>query len=660
METFLLLAQLALTAAGFGLLWRRLETLQGEVGRLREAVDALQSRKAAPRAAIAATAAAPSAEISMETPHARAARAWRLPSAEQREGGGAWKAPPLNVLQGAALSFTAIAPALGFLVEASAGAVATAGLIFAAAMSLIALHPQWRIAGWTAVASATIWAVLGIALGAPNAPLLFSTGIAVVGVAGLAHAVVRDTAIGAALTLIAVAAALFMANAVGIVGPAGAALGAITIGAALVGAASLRLEAFHLGAFALALLVLFVLSGQPEAAIWFTPASAWAGALFLGIAAVRVPVLGARGVALAGAGALAPLAVIFALYGARHALESRYAAAAAFAALSVALIAILYVAAQRRERGLNALGLTTWVLAAGASVSMVAAVLIALLAPFAASACASLALAFMATNFRWPHPAWRVLACLAGLLSALMALVSLDLHLNSAPWPTWSLIAFALAAPASLSAAAAHFAKRAKALGLHIAFDLLALTFLIGGLHLATRLVFAGEAAQLRPIGFPEAGTHISIWLAGALLTASAANKGPRMAAAMTLAAPALAAFVLASALWLSPFWSLRAEPLSAPQPLGFLLPAFLFGVHWAFWRARGSNVRTRLAFAAGVLATASALTLWLNQSEDVPEWIGALASALAFASAIALNFAPGVTQSEGRRGYLVDQRRKV
>ena len=52
-------------------------------------------------------------------------------------------------------------------------------------------------------------------------------------------------------------------------------------------------------AFAAALAGLFVLSGQASAAIWFTPAAAWAGAVFFGVAAVQTPRLGSRGVAVA-------------------------------------------------------------------------------------------------------------------------------------------------------------------------------------------------------------------------------------------------------------------------------------------------------------------------------------------------------------------------
>jgi hypothetical protein len=51
-----------------------------------------------------------------------------------------------------------------------------------------------------------------------------------------------------------------------------------------------------------------------------------------------VPQLGARGLAIAGTGALAPLMAITALYFSQHGLADRYAAAGGFAVLSALLI----------------------------------------------------------------------------------------------------------------------------------------------------------------------------------------------------------------------------------------------------------------------------------------------------------------------------------
>src|SRR5690606_28258876 len=108
---------------------------------------------------------------------------------------------------------------------------------------------------------------------------------------------------------------------------------------------NLRLEVVHLAAFVATLVGLLVLSGQQSAAIWFTPAAAWAGALFFAIAFVRVPQLGSRGVALAGTGALAPFAAIAALHDAQHGLANSFAAAGAFLGLATLLGLLIAIAA---------------------------------------------------------------------------------------------------------------------------------------------------------------------------------------------------------------------------------------------------------------------------------------------------------------------------
>src|SRR5690606_23968098 len=158
---------------------------------------------------------------------------------------------------------------------------------------------------------------------------------------------------GAAMAVAMSAATLALGGMIGMASPAGLGFAAIVAAAAVIGALSLRLESIHLAAFGAALLGLFVLSGQPSAAIWFTPAAAWTGALFLGVAAVRVPQLGARGVAIAGTGALTPLTALAGLYDAQHGLADPYAAAGAFLALAILLGAIIAAAATRRERGLE-------------------------------------------------------------------------------------------------------------------------------------------------------------------------------------------------------------------------------------------------------------------------------------------------------------------
>ena len=89
---------------------------------------------------------------------------------------------------------------------------------------------------------------------------------------------------------------------------------------------------------------------------------------------------------------------------------------------------------------------------------------------------------------------------------------------------------------------------------------------------------------------------------------------------------------------------------------LGFLAPALLFWAHWAFWRGRGSVMRTRLALGAGTVMMAAMATLVaLQTSGGGPDWFGPMVGAAAFVLAIALNFAGGVTRANPatrRRSY--------
>jgi hypothetical protein len=175
------------------------------------------------------------------------------------------------------------------------------------------------------------------------------------------------------------------------------------------------------------------------------------------------------------------------------------------------------------------------------------------------------------------------------------------------------------------------------------------------------RLVFSGGAPLIQPIGFVEAGIHISAWLAIALIVAARADKrdasAVRMAAALMLVAAALGASALIAALWLTPYWE-SLGPSRAPaflhfNGLGFLTPALLFCAHWAFWRAHGANVRTRIALGAAATMSACFITLEAMHPQNAgaaPDTLSALIGALSFATAIVVNFAPGVT---ARRSYL-------
>lgn len=657
MELWILLSlQLAATALGFAYLWRRQRSLSDEIARLREALSALEGERAVvrrlPRRVEGAAAAAETGavvSIAPRTPSARAERAWRLPDASLSFDTDLLSS---DTTRGTLLGIAAAAPALGFFLALDSGLVVAAGLGVATAMMLLGLRAEWRAASWAGAITAGVWALVGFGLGGALAsPIPFSVFAATAGIAGLVHAHLRRVIPGTLMALLMAMATLALASLTSVIGPAGAAYGVIVTAAAIVGAMSLRLEAVHLAAFGAALIGLFVLSGQDAAAIWFTPATAWAGALFLGIAYVRVPQLAARGVALAGVGALAPLAAIGTLHWAQNGLGDRFAAAGAYAALAFALGGLLALAASRRA--LASLRLTLWILAGAAFVAIFAAITLALRGPFAASAFAVVSLGLLALNARLPDAVWRAFASISAFFAAVFAVVSAGMLLNEAAnWPTWLLIGLGLVAPALIYAAAAHVAHMTRAHFTAGFFEAIAFACATIASSLVIRLIFSGGAFLLHPVGFVEAGAHLATWLLTALLVAARSRSGAkavRMGFAMLLGMTALLLCAFCTGLWLTPYWSAR-DSLSLHEPFGFLAPAIVFWAHWVFWRARGNDTRTRVSLGAGALLTACWVTLEAISWQGAPSWVSALIGAIAFALAIVINFAPGVTNAAGPR----------
>ncbi len=645
---------------GFAVLWRRVDGLNAEVAQLRRALGA----RSAPRLLRAE----PGVVVPIgdegddivddlpEGPAARAARTWGLPT-DTLQLPLARVALSPETLRGLVLGLMATAPALAFFFRADTPVIVASGLAVAAAMMVIALRPIWRTAAWAAVFTAGAWALLGFALTAAHAdPASYSVCIALAGAAGLLHAHLRRATPGATMALTMSAAALALGSQTGMVGAAGAAFGVIVALAAIVGAMSLRLEAMHLAAFGAAVIGLFVLSGQDSAAIWFTPVTAWAGALFLGVAAIRVPQLGARGVALAGTGAFGALGAILALNAAGHGLANPYAAAGAFAVLATALGIIIAAAAMRRDRGLAPLRFALWMLALGGFVAIACAIVFALPAPLAAPAFAFVALGLAALDLRFGEMTWRTFGVAAALLAAIFAALSAQLMLaETNVWPPWTIIALGAATPAALLGGAAAAAARKPAAATAALFEMLALALGVGAASLAVRLIFTGGATLLHPIGFVEAGAHAAIWLVAALLIGSRAHRGAaqvRVAAINVLTFAALGVMTLASVLWMTAYWEQAntGPAFLTRDTLGFLIPGVLFGAHWVFWRARGDSLQTRLVFGGGALLLAAFVTLEALRAQALPDWAGALAGAGSFALALGLNFAPGVTNADGPR----------
>jgi hypothetical protein len=651
----LIAVQVILTATGFALLWRKLDRMSGEIGRLQSQLEA-QAAVAAPRQKRRAAGGSAITDVTAPAPSPmlRAARAWKLygEAPTERRQRAATLTPETG--RGLVLAILAIAPAFAFFFQGEAPAIVASGLAIAAAMMLTALRPMWRAAAWASVITAVVWALLGFVLNAAQAdPASYAACLALTAGAGLAHAHVRRAAPGITMALAMATAALALGSQLGMAGAPGFAFAAIVAMAAIVGALSLRLEAMHLGAFAAAVLGLFILSGQDSAAIWFTPAATWMGALFLAIAAVRVPQMGARGLAIAGAGAFAPFGAIAALHASGHGLADAYAASAAFASLAAMLGGLIAVAASRRERGLAALRATLWVLAFAAFVSVCAAIVLAAPALIAAPAFAVVAICIVALDFRAPHAAWRAAALAAGALSTLYALGSAQLVLSEvAVWPAWALITAGVVVPSLLAGCAAFLAERAERPATAGFFELVAIALAVCAASLTTRLLFSGGATLLQEISFVEVGVHSALWLTAALAIGWRADLGAtqvRSVAMHTLVVMALAAMAFAAGLWLASYWKTQMLGLG-PQlrdTLGFLLPTILFFGHWAFWRERGAHTQTRLALGAAALLMAAFVTVEAVRAEGMPGWAAASVGALLFALAIVVNFAPGVVHAD-------------
>lgn len=660
---FTLLAIQTLAAFAGGVwLWRRQQRQSAEIAALREALAAAQkaavaaqSAKARPRRAAAANAAVIPVATDVVTsaqeaaaPLERARRAWFAAAPAKP----AQPAPRISAdtARGLALGVLALAPALAFAFGGDAAIVVACGLAIGAAMMVIGQRPEWRAAAWAGVVTAGVWALIGFAIRSPHVdPVSYAICLSLAAVTGLAHAYRHKVTPGVAMAAIMAIAALALGAETGMVGAAGAAFGFIVTAAAITGALALRLEGVHFAAFAASLIGLFVLSGQESAAIWFTPVTTWAGAVFFGIAAVRVPQLGARGVAIAGTGALGPLAAITALYFAQHGLADRYAAAGGFAVLAALLVGVIAAAAMRRERGVEALKATLWVLALGAFIAFATAAAMALPAALAAPVLALAALGLAAVDLGMPARAWRALAALCGLFTLIFALAACQVLLREASnWPGLAIAASGVGAPAAIIGAAVIAAQRRGARISAGFLEAVAIILAVITANLLLRLLYSGGAILFRPISFAEAGAHVAVWLGAALVIRERARYGVRpvrIAAANALLVVALGIMFAAALLWATPYWQGRTAdiPLISHDTLGFLLPALLFLAHVPTWRRRGAVTQTRLTFGAGALLLAAFITAEVTRMDDGADWAGAVTGALAFAAAIGVNFIPGV-----------------
>lgn len=692
----LLVIQIVAIAAAFGVIWRKLDRISADVAGIKRMLETLElmrfssaaQRSAAqqpvrPEPALAPSTSGPAAPPRPDDDPFDAA--WVRPNARvPRDDAGARPLPgrasaarqmmaneigddlpgrlranlspeTMRMLAAAAM---ALAPAFGIAFGAPHAGLIASGLSICAALMLVALRPIWAGAAFVGAFAAGGWALTAFALEtAQTAPLAFSATAAIAGGAGLVHTRLRGAAPGLLMALLMSGALLFLSNAIGFISAAGAGYGLIVAGAAAVGASTRRLFTLHLAAFVGAMLGLFWFSGQPSAAIWFTPITAWIGALFLAIAALRTPMLGARAAWLCTTGTAAPLLSCGALSLSQQGLANPFAAAGAFLALAAIFGALIAVSAQREQRGVAGLGLTAWILLAGAMIAFVTAALLALTPPFAASVSAAAAMTLVARDYYRPLRIWR-----AGALGLLITAGSIAIAVLSRAWPDLITLCAALLVPSALAAAAAVVSERRASPAAGVVFEALALTGFTAGAVALVRLALSGGTPNQTPVGFVEAGVHIATWAFAALGLAALHQHGAalvRRVGAAVLGVAALCGAVVSGLLWFTPFWTTRLAsgvdfPLLQHAPLGFALPAIAAWSHWVFWRAKGVQARTRIALGSAALLSAAFLTLeaiGARQGAVAPgqtDWPVIIVIAAAFGLAIAVNFMPGVTDETG------------
>jgi hypothetical protein len=662
----LLLLQTLATALAAAYFWRQHNRLRSELNALRESVTALQTnaalaqRAAQKRAEPGSVTGLPTAIVApAEAPLDRARKRWRLPTQTPSSN-----EPLAAAVRGALLAVAGAAPAFCLFFGIGADIAISSALFIAAALLLTGLRPGWELAAPASLAFALIWCGLAWALGSDG--IVIAAPLAALGFTGLAHARLGSDWIGAAVAGAAVCTALALAWQTTFIGAPGLSFALVVVGAAIVGASSLRLDALLIGAFGMSLLGLFAMSGHESAAIWFTPVVALHGALFLAIAAVRAPQLGARGALIAGLAMLSVLGAAVALNVSQHGLANDIAAAGVFAAAAAAFAGIIALAATRRDRGLAALKLTLWILALAVFVGLACATALAAPAPTAAVATALTALAAIALDRRYPSAAWRAGAVGGLALTLVHAYAAAQLLLGEAPhWSAFILLALGIGLPGVIAGATAYVSHQTKAVFTASVAEATALLLCVASANLMLRTIFSNGAMLLTPIGFVEAGAHATIWLLVALACAARAQRGAsttRMIAAHFLGVGALVAMGVSGALWMSDHWTDRASGVAGVlsyAPLGFLMPALAAGAHWIFWRARDSELQARVAFGAGAFTAAGFATLAVLGMELLSETARALICALVIAAAIAMNFAPGVAAPSDRAKPTLRRRRR-
>lgn len=217
-----------------------------------------------------------------------------------------------------------------------------------------------------------------------------------------------------------------------------------------------------------------------------------------------------------------------------------------------------------------------------------------------------------------------------------------------------ALIMVGMLLPTLLAAGTAALAGKKAAHATSGWFETLAIAGAVTSASLALRAAAADGALMLTPISMSEAGLHIAIWLAAALMLAMSAGFDARRTRTVCVAVLGIAALIATAAvalLALTPYWAAREDSgLVTFAGLGFLAPAVLYWGHWAFWRAHHNTQYTRIALAAAALASAAFITAitFASRHNGLPgsAWFEWSVTALSFGLAIGVNFIPGAVRA--------------
>lgn len=533
-------------------------------------------------------------------------------------------APPRDLNWVGAIAATLIPGAVFLLSGPSASSLMWLTAIAAIGGLVVAERFDWRPASWFAALGATAWAFAAIFGIGPQADEIWPPPFFVaLALAGLIH-MRRDLWAGFALTIGMAAAAGAASLVFGAATLYGAALGAIVLAAASAGAMWRTHEPALAASWFIACAALFVLSGQPSAEAWLTPACVMTAMLFLGIEAVALPGLGREGMLHAATGAIAAPFAIGVLYGGGFGpgLPFTEAGSPSSAALMQGVFFLFIAAAQgaivynssRRLGGLRELGFAIVPPALAIGVSLIAAPVIALGPLWSAAPLAAFAIGAAYVEKRASNPMWNALALAFTLAAMVQAARATFLLLVGLAGPLALTFIFAgLAAPALLIAIAARV-KGARSSWTSAALEAAALMLgFVAILALVRWIASGGMPAQLF-ISFTEAGLLAAIWLVLAVPLLLREARGAffvRRGAVIVLVALACLVLLMGPLAELNPWWGERPTPaLGIPilnlLVLGYGAPLAAFaGLAWIAHRRVWRRTRIFACLVAALIGAA-------------------------------------------------------